>query len=169
MQPAGWNHLTVKLSIKKWPTKYQVLTNNDIFFMIETIDDEEEVPVRYFPQNFAAICNQTGWNSFFIIIFFIFLLFSLFFIISSFFIYMFYLFFIYIYCCYHPISSKDQIILLLQTFSECNASPLQRLQGRLSIWLGHCDDDDYLYDYDDTDDDLNYQEYHGWTWFLWSW
>ena len=55
------------------------------------------------------------------------------------------------------------MILLLQTFSECNASPLQRLQGRLSIWLGHCDDDDdddeYFDDYDDfydhgnTDDD----------------
>lgn len=29
-------------------------------FLIEPIDEEEEVPVRYFPQNFRAICNQTG-------------------------------------------------------------------------------------------------------------
>ena len=32
--------------------------------LLEPIDDEEEIAVRYFPQNFQEICNQTGWTKF---------------------------------------------------------------------------------------------------------
>ena len=29
--------------------------------MLEPVSEDEEIPVRYFPQNFHAICTETGW------------------------------------------------------------------------------------------------------------